>query len=242
MTRIAVVNCNTTSAMTETAAARARLAVGPDTEIVAITPTWGVESAEGWYDSFVSAAAVLHTLQTLPDDIDGVVMAGFGEHGREGARELLDIPVVDITEASAHLAMMLGRRYGVVTTVRRAVGQIEDSLTTAGLISHCAAIEDTGLGVLELDADPFATAEAFVAAGERAIARGAEVICLGCAGMAGLEEHVRSRLPVPVVDGVAAAAALVETLIRQRLSTSKVDSYARPLAKARSWSPAERVE
>lgn len=235
MTRIAVVNCNTTESMTETAAARARLAVGPGTEIIAITPTWGVASAEGWYDSFLSAAAVLHTLERLPSDIDGVVMAGFGEHGREGARELLDVPVVDITEASAHLAMLLGRRYGVVTTVRRAVGQIEDSLTTAGLIGHCAAIEDTGLGVLELDEDPQATLDAFVAAGERAVARGAEVICLGCAGMAGLEEHVGARLPVPVVDGVAAAAALVETLVRQRLTTSRIGSYARPLPKERSW-------
>ncbi|PPH45690.1 Asp/Glu/hydantoin racemase [Rathayibacter sp. AY1C9] len=233
--RIAVVNCNTTESMTETAAARARLAVGPGTEIVAITPSWGVASAEGWYDSFLSAAAVLHTLERLPAGIDGVVMAGFGEHGREGARELLDVPVVDITEASAHLAMLLGRRYGVVTTVRRAVGQIEDSLTTAGLIAHCAAIEDTGLGVLELEEDPQATLDAFVAAGERAIARGAEVICLGCAGMAGLEEHVGARLPVPVVDGVAAAAALVDTLVRQQLGTSRIDSYARPLPKERSW-------
>ena len=64
--RIAVVNCNTTESMTETAAARARLAVGPGTEIVAITPSWGVASAEGWYDSFLSAAAVLHTLERLP--------------------------------------------------------------------------------------------------------------------------------------------------------------------------------
>ena len=236
MIRIAVVNCNTTESMTETAAARARLAVGPGVEIVGITPAWGVASAEGWYDSFISAAAVLQTLESLPDDIDGVVMAGFGEHGREGARELLSIPVVDITEAAAHLAMPLGRRYGVVTTVRRAVGQIEDSLTTAGLIDRCAAIEDTGLGVLELDEDPFATAEAFVAAGQRAIAKGAEVICLGCAGMAGLEEHVRDRLPVPVIDGVAAASALVETLIRQGLSTSKIDSFASPREKRRSWS------
>ncbi|PPF55677.1 Asp/Glu/hydantoin racemase [Clavibacter michiganensis] len=233
--RIAVVNCNTTESMTETAASRAHLAVGPGTEIVPVTPTCGVASAEGWYDSFLSAAAVLHALERLPPGIDGVVMAGFGEHGREGARELLDVPVVDITEASAHVAMMLGRRFGVVTTVRRAAGQIEDSLLTAGLLAHCAAIEDTGLGVLQLEDDPVATADAFVAAGERAIARGAEVICLGCAGMAGLEEHVGARLPVPVVDGVAAAASLVELLVRQGLSTSRADSYARPLPKRRSW-------
>jgi allantoin racemase len=40
---------------------------------------------------------------------------------------------------------------------------------------------------------------------------------------------------VPVVDGVAAAAALVETLVRQQLGTSRIDSYARPLPKERSW-------
>ena len=237
MTRIAVVNCNTTAAMTQVIAARAEAAVQPGTEIMAITPRWGVESAEGWFDSFVSAAAVLYELERLPGDIDGVVMAGFGEHGREGARELLNIPVIDITEAAAHLAMPLGRRFGVVTPLARSVSQIEDSLTTAGLASHCAAIEHIGLGVLELDIDPQRTRDVFVAAARRAIDRGAEVICLGCAGLAGLEEHLRDQIPVPVVDGVAAAAVLVETLVRNRLTTSKVGSYARPRSKSRTWNP-----
>jgi allantoin racemase len=235
MTRIAVVNCNTTESMTAVIAARARAAVGPGTEILGVTPSWGVESAEGWYDSFISAAAVLHALERLDGAIDGAVMAGFGEHGREGAREILRVPVVDITEAAAHVAMPLGRRFGIVTTVSRAAGQIEESLRGAGLLDRCAAIEDTGLTVLEIDADPLATRAAFVTAAMRAIARGAEVICLGCAGMAGLEEHVRGQLPVPVVDGVAAGAALVELMVAQGLTTSKIGGYAPPLAKHRTW-------
>jgi allantoin racemase len=234
--RIAVVNCNTTAAMTDVIATRARAAVQPSTEIVAITPRWGVESAEGWFDSFVSAAAVLYELERLPEGIDGVVLAGFGEHGREGARELLTVPVVDITEAAAHLAMLLGRRFGVVTPQARSVSQIEDSLATAGLVSRCAAIEHLGLGVLELDLDPKRTLDAFTSAALRAVDRGAEVICLGCAGLAGVEEHLRGELPVPVVDGVAAAASLVETLVRARLSTGKAGSYASPLSKTRTWS------
>lgn len=233
--RIAVVNCNTTESMTATIAARARAAVGAGTEILGVTPSWGVESAEGWYDSFISAAAVLHALGKLQGSVDGVVMAGFGEHGREGARELLRVPVIDIAEAAAHVAMVLGRRFGIVTTVRRATGLIEDSLRSAGLLDRCAAIEATGLSVLEIDEDPGRTRTAFVMAAERAIERGAEVICLGCAGMAGLEEHVRGKLPVPVVDGVAAGAALVELLVNQGLTTSKAGSYAPPSAKKRTW-------
>ena len=197
MTRIAVVNCNTTAAMTQVIAARAQAAVQPGTEIIPITPRWGVASAEGWFDSFVSAAAVLHELERLPDGTDGVVMAGFGEHGREGARELLDVPVVDITEAAAHMAMLLGRRFGIVTPLARSISQIEDSLATAGLLSHCAAVEDIGLGVLDIDIDPERTRDAFAAAALRAIGRGAEVICLGCAGLAGIEQHLRDQIPVP---------------------------------------------
>jgi allantoin racemase len=237
MMRVAVVNCNTTARMTRVIAARARAAVQPGTEIIAITPRWGVESAEGWFDSFVSAAAVLYELERLPGDIDGVVMAGFGEHGREGARELLSVPVVDITEAAAHLAMLLGRRFGIVTPLARSAGQIEDSLATAGVAGRCAAIEHIGLGVLELETDPRRTRDAFVTAALRAIDRGAEVICLGCAGLAGIEQHLRNQVPVPVIDGVAAAAALVETLVRGALATSKAGSYASPLTKTRTWSP-----
>ena len=39
----------------------------------------------------------------------------------------------------------------------------------------------------------------------------AEVICLGCGGMAGLDAAVRAATGVPVVDGVAAAVKLAES-------------------------------
>ena len=32
---------------------------------------------------------------------DAVVMAGFGEHGRDGLQELIEQPVIEICEASA---------------------------------------------------------------------------------------------------------------------------------------------
>jgi Asp/Glu/hydantoin racemase len=120
MTVIAVVNCNTSTSMTETIAAGARAAALPGTHILPLTPDWGVASAEGWFDSYLSAAAVLDLLQRLDQPVDGVVMAGFGEHGREGARELPNVPVVDITEAAALHALVLGHRYAVVTTLARA--------------------------------------------------------------------------------------------------------------------------
>ncbi|MFH9708723.1 aspartate/glutamate racemase family protein [Streptomyces luteogriseus] len=233
--RIVVTNCNTTQEMTEEIVRGARAAAGPGTTVSGLTPAWGPASAEGWLDSYLSAAAVLDTLRTYDGPpYDAVVMAGFGEHGREGVRELVDAPVVDITEAAAHLACLLGRRYGVVTTLERSRGQIEDSLETAGVARNCAAIVGTGLNVLDLGDDE-RTETAFLAAAERACAAGAEVLVLGCAGMTGLQRVVGEKLGLPVVDGVAAAVKLAESLVALGLTTSRTGTYAEPLPKRRVW-------
>ncbi|MGW6903986.1 MULTISPECIES: aspartate/glutamate racemase family protein [unclassified Streptomyces] len=233
--RIVVTNCNTTQEMTEEIVRGARAAAGPGTTVLGLTPTWGPESAEGWLDSYLSAAAVMDALRTYEGPAyDAVVMAGFGEHGREGVRELVDVPVVDITEAAAHLACLLGRRYGVVTTLERSCGQIEDSLETAGVGRNCVAVIGTGLGVLELESGE-RTESAFLAAAERARDAGAEVLVLGCAGMTGLQRAVGEKLGVPVVDGVAAAVKLAESLVGLGLTTSRVGGYAKPLVKRRVW-------
>ncbi|MEV4602296.1 aspartate/glutamate racemase family protein [Amycolatopsis sp. NPDC049253] len=234
--RLLVTNCNTTGAMTKEIEAGARTAASPGTEIFARTPAWGPESAEGWLDSFLSAAAVLDLLRGTEEHFDAVVLAGFGEHGREGARELLDVPVVDITEAAAHFACLLGRRYGVVTTLDRTCGLIEDSLRTAGLADHCVAVVGTGLGVLELR-DEGRTESAMLTAARRVRDAGAEVLVLGCAGMTGLDRRLSAALDVPVVDGVAAAVRLAESLVALGLTTSRAGSYAAPLPKRRLWRP-----
>jgi allantoin racemase len=235
--RIIVMNCNTSADMTRTIGEGAARAARPGTTIVPMQPLWGPESAEGYYDSFITAAAVLDRLEAVEEPFDALVMAGFGEHGREGARELLNVPVIDITEAGALTAHLLGHKYGVVTTLPRAVGQIEDSLRTAGLLDRCAAVDAAGLPVLALEGDRTTAGKAMVEAAARVVAQGAEVIVLGCAGMTGLAEEINEALDVPVVDGVAAAVKLAESLVDLGLTTSKINTYAAPRAKARPGWP-----
>jgi allantoin racemase len=55
-----------------------------------------------------------------------------------------------------------------------------------------------------------------------------DVIVLGCAGMADLCAAASAELGVPVIDGVAAATLLVESLIRLSLQTSTRGEYAPP--------------
>ena len=230
--RILIVNVNTTPSITESIGAQAAGAAAPGTEIVPLTPPFGAESVEGNYESYLAAVAVMEAVRAYPEPFDAVIQAGYGEHGREGLQELLEVPVVDITEAAASTAQFVGRTYSVVTSLDRTVPLIEDRLAAAGLNSRCASVRASGLPVLELDRDPRAAVEAIAQEAVRAVQDDrAEVVCLGCGGMSGLAERVIERTGVPVVDGVTAAVTTAESLIRLGLTTSKVRTYAPPRPK-----------
>jgi allantoin racemase len=235
--RVLVININTSPAMTEVIAAEARAAASPGTEIVAATPRFGPASVESGLEGYLAALGAIDCARREAAGHDAVVLAGFGEIGRDALQELLSVPVIDITDAAAHVACLLGRTFGVVTTVDRAVPAIEDRLTLNGLASRCAGVRAVGLGVLDLDRDRPATVAAVSAAAERAVREDrAEVVCLGCAGMAGIAGEVSGAIGAPVVDGVGAAVRLAESLHGLGLRTSKVRTYAPSPPKAvRGW-------
>ena len=236
--RILVVNVNTTESITDTIAQQARAVASPGTEIVGLTPYFGAESVEGNFESYLAAIAVMDRVMAYDQPFDAVIQAGYGEHGREGLQELLTVPVVDITEAAASTAMFLGHKYSVVTTLDRAVPMIEDRLKLAGLDARCASVRASGMAVLELEAQPERAVQAIVQQAALAVSDDhAEVICLGCGGMAELEAQVRARTGVPVVDGVAAAVHIAQALVQQGLSTSKVRTYAPPRPKRMTGFP-----
>jgi allantoin racemase len=184
------------------------------------------------FESYLSAVAVMDRVLAYDEPYDAVVLAGFGEHGRDGLQELIEQPVVEICEASAHVAMMIGRTYSVVTTLRRSVPAIEDRLRLAGLWDRCASVRASGMSTLEVDADPGHAVRAILGEARRAVEGDhAEVICLGCAGMAGLEEAITTELGVPVIDGIGAGVRLAEAVVGLGLKTSKVSTYAPPSAK-----------
>lgn len=103
--RILIANVNTTEAITEAIAEQARAVAAPGTEIIGLTPWFGAESVEGNFESYLAAIAVMDRVLAYEGPYDAVIQAGYGEHGREGLQELLNVPVVDITDAAASTAM-----------------------------------------------------------------------------------------------------------------------------------------
>ena len=232
---IVVINPNTTAAMTARIAATAQSAANTGTHIIAIHPSAGPASIEGYADEALAVPYMLeamYTQHTKSPAIAGYVIACFDDTGLDAARCILDAPVVGIGEAACHMASLLAARFSVITTLSRSVSPIEHNLVKYGLASRCARVRAAEVAVLDLE-DPASDAYAHISNEIRAALKEdrSEAIVLGCAGMADLAARLSNEHGVPVIDGVGAAVKLIESLARLGLKTSKRTTYANPLSK-----------
>jgi allantoin racemase len=229
--RLMVINPNTTAEMTAVIGRCAQAVVGPGTVVEAVTPAMGPASIESHYDEALAVPGLLAEIaRGEATGAQGYVIACFGDPGLDAARELATGPVVGIAEAAMRTASYLGRGFSVVTTLGRTCGRARDLAEHYGMGRACLGVRACEIPVLELET-PGATA-AITEECRRAVAEdGADAIVLGCAGMAELCKHISGEIGVPVVDGVAAAARTVESLVALGLTTGDRGEFARPPAK-----------
>ena len=98
-----------------------------------------------------------------------------------------------------------------------------------GLTSRCASIRIVEIPVLDIEKDPSATIKALTYASKTATKEdGAEVICLGCAGMTELDKPMEQELGVPVLDGVVCAVKMAEAAFDYGLKLSKIKAFKKP--------------
>lgn len=231
--KLCIINPNTSAGMTAKIGDAARAAAAVGTQIIAVNPSFGAASIEDHHDDVWAAAGVLEQVGAAQAaGADAYVIACFGDPGLHAARELARGPVIGIAEAAFHMATMLATHFSVVTTLSRTCVIAEHLLWQYGFERRCRGVHGTDIAVLDLD-DPASDAfqRILTSAQNALLTDRSGAIVLGCAGMADLCGALQQQLGVPVIDGVAAAVKLAESLVSLGLATSKVGDYAPPLTK-----------
>ena len=230
--RLLLLNPNTSVAMTERMAAVATAATAPGTTIEPVTAPRGVPYIATRAEAQIGGAIALEMLAERHRTVDAAIIAAFGDPGLFGARELFDIPVIGLAEAAMLTACMAGRRFAVVTFATALGPWYEDCVAMHGLLERCA-------GILCLDS-PFTSAadvadaktDLLVELANRAVReRDADVVILAGAPLTGLAAKVADRIPVPVVDQVAAAVKQAEALVALQLLKATTGTFRRPAPK-----------
>ncbi len=229
--RIKLINPNTTTAMTLSMAAAASEVAAAGTEIDAVTSDSGPVSIEGHYDEAIGVLGLLDAVRSDPA-ADAYIIACFGDPGLLAARELTSAPVLGIAEAAMHAASFIATSFSIVTTLDRTRVIAEALVRNYGMRDFCRRVRATDVPVLDLEDASGRVNDIILAECQRAVGEDRSgAIVLGCAGMAGLVDHLKPRLPVPVIDGVTVAVKFAEALVGAGLRTSKHGDLGYPLAK-----------
>lgn len=240
MTHLLLVNPNMSQTLTDRLARVARAAAPAGAEITALTAERGFPYISSRAEAQVSGEIALTMIaerlaaaeRGLAPAVDGVVIAAFGDPGLRPARELFDIPVVGMAEASMLTACMLGDRFSIVTFTPRMRPWYRESVVAAGLESRFAGFRTprAAIGPVSDVADTMRE-EICEAARLAADEDGADVVILGGAPLAGLAATLAGLTPATPLDPVSAAVAQASVLARLAPGGAAHGAYARPPAK-----------
>jgi Asp/Glu/hydantoin racemase len=212
---IVVINPNSTVAVTEDidrALAPLRFQGGPEIECLTLAEgPPGIETQEH-VDAVV--ASIRRRVEAEDARAAAFVIACFSDPGVRQAREATAKPVFGIAEAGLMSAMARAGRVGVIAILEASVERHRRFYRERGIESRIAGELPLDLGVLELAEEKVAFTRLSEVGARLRDEAGAEVLVLGCAGMARYRARLEAALGVPVIDPTQAAVAMAIAAVR----------------------------
>lgn len=213
--RIIVINPNSTTAVTadiDSALDALRVDTGVAFECLTLDEgPPGIET-QTHVDSVVMPQCRL--IKSCDNRASAFVIACFSDPGLHAAREATAKPVLGIAECGLLTSLTLGDRIGVIAILPGSIPRHARSMRALGIENQVAGELAVGLGVEDLG-DEDVTLARMTEVGRRLIDdMGADVLVMGCAGMARYRSRLEETLDLPVVDPTQAAAGMAITASR----------------------------
>ena len=209
MDKILVINPNSTEAVTrgiDEACAPLRMAGGPAIECVTLKEgPPGIETQQH-VDSVVFP--LMNLVGKVEADYSAFVIACYSDPGLHSIREATKKPVLGISECAILTALTLGQKFGVIAILQKSIARHLRYMGALGVMDRLAGELPVGLPVVELS-DGEKTFGRMVEVGRRLREEhGADVIVMGCAGMARYRKPLQDAVGIPVVEPTQAAVAM----------------------------------
>ena len=213
--RILVINPNSTEAVTRAIDdATAPLRIPGAIDIRCLTLEEGPRGVETQMDADSVIMPLCRVIREADAEAAAFVIACFSDPGLFSAREATDKPVLGIAECGILTALTLGHRFGVISILARSVPRHLRYIAAMGVGQRLAGDLPIGLGVTEL-ADARTTLARMIDVGSRLRDQnGADVLVMGCGGMARYRADLEEAVQIPVVEPTQAAVAMAIGRIR----------------------------
>jgi Asp/Glu/hydantoin racemase len=214
VTRILVINPNSSQATTDMMVRIAQSAASDGVKIIGATATRSPQMIVQPAALTASAAEVVEIGMRLAGGVAGIIVSAFGDPGLRELRARVGVPVVGIAESSMLEAASGDRRFGVATTTPELVAAIDARAAELGLASLYAGVRLTSGDPLELTRHPDEMTEAL---GKAVLAcielDGAKAVIIGGGPLGNAATALAPRFAVPVIAPIPAAVRRVQSLV-----------------------------
>lgn len=171
------------------------------------------------HDSVLAELSIIDAGMTAEaQGYDAVCIDTMSDTGVAALRSLLDIPVIGPGRHSMLAALMLGRRFSILTMWDAWRPLYRKTIADLGLAEHCASVRAANITPDNRNLLAGKESQVFPVLEEVAMRcireDGADVIILGSTTMHEVHGHLASRLPVPVVNPGPLSYALAQSAIR----------------------------
>jgi allantoin racemase len=195
----------------------------PDTQLDMFAAPSGVPYIESSLEFYLSEAAVARKIVEIARlGYDAIAGTAFLDNGLDGARELVDIPVVGPAKTSLYLAATLANKFAVLMAQGDLPKHVWGFAKLIGVVDRLVAVPTLPCTVTDFLRDEARAVDMAVEMGQRVMDHhGAEAIVLGCGTTSGLAPRVSTALGIPVLDPGRTAVKFAEMLVDLGLSHSK---------------------
>jgi allantoin racemase len=186
-----------------------------------------------FYEHIATHRNIRTAVRAEKNDYDAMVITCFYDPGLREARELVQMPIVGVCEASLHVASMIAAgKFSILVGRRKWIPKMVDNARNYGLESRIASWRVLNLTVPEMK-DREKTKAAILREAKAAIDDDlAECIVLGCTGLWGQAKEVQEKIGVQVLDPVLMGLKVAEmrAMLWKKfgISQSKIGGYEAP--------------
>jgi Asp/Glu/hydantoin racemase len=206
--KILVINPNSNEEVTRNLADALRplhFEGGPEIDCITLREgPFGVETQA----DLESVTMPLRALVSSDNSADAFVIACYSDPGLQVCREATRRPVFGIAEAGVLSALARGDRFGVIAIAQRSIGRHLRYLRQMCLMDRLAGERPLEMSVAETASGDGTLARMIEVGRQLKDQDGANVVVMGCAGMARHRKALEDALGIPVIDPTQAAVTM----------------------------------
>jgi allantoin racemase len=184
---------------------------------------------EDYYSYYLETANVSKIVKEIESNnsSDAFIIACYEDTGIDVIRKITSRPVIGIGEAAFYTANIIANKFSIITNLSASHEALKNNLIKYDLDHKCVSLKSIEVPILDMETMSKSNIKKLENEINRTICEDKpEAIIITSPGILNLTKIFSDRFNIPIVEGVTAAATLLENLSKQGL---KIKKFTEPL-------------